>query len=229
MGDVEATIAEKSEIIARHAFLERLAKGASADELRSILPRFSFFVFGFQDILRIAHARATHPELKPILRSMVEGDSGHDRWYLEDLRSLGIEVPLELAFSNEQVIGRDVAYTLVAAILDATDDYSRLSLILCLEGVARQFFLLVGAYAKRAGISQALRYFGGEHLLAEEAHEVFETEAQQTLDRMVIPEHARQSVRDVVEKTFAHMTLFADDLFSAMIASSSRSAAGEKA
>ena len=224
MGDVEATIADKSKAIARHDFLARLATGASSVELLGILPRFSFFVFGFQDVLRIAHARATHPELKDILRSMVEGDSGHDRWYLEDLRALGIELPLELVFSRELAVGRDVAYTLIASILEAKEDYSRLSLILCLEAVAREFFLRVPAFAKRAGISQGLRYFGGEHLLAEKAHEVFEDTAQQALARMVIPDHARLPVEHVIEKTFASMTLFADDLFEAMLAAANSSA-----
>jgi hypothetical protein len=216
MGEVEASIASASESLAQHAFLKRLETGGAAAELRSILPRFSVFVFTFQDVLRIAHARCTHPEIKPIVGSLEDGDRGHERWYMDDLRSLGIDVPLELAFSRELSVGRDAAYTLVASILDAEEDFSRLTLILCLEAIARQFFLRVPGFAKRAGIEQELRYFGGEHLLAEEDHEVFEDQAQRALVKMEVPEAARLPVRKTIERTFACMQSFADDLVRAM-------------
>jgi hypothetical protein len=75
----------------------------------------------------------------------------------------------------------------------------------------------VSGYAQRAGVTRRLRYFGGEHLLAEESHEVFEDASQKQLEGLVVAPAARASVLRAIERSFHAMTRLADDLHRAMI------------
>jgi len=218
MGQVEALIHERGGKLSAHPFIQRLDGEANRAEFMALLPRLGFFVFAFQDVLRIATRRSTDPELHPLIESMERNDSGHEQWYLEDLQALGIELRVSDLFSRDNAVTRDVAYELLGAVESASDDYSRLALILCLEEAAQQFFKRVSTYARRAGITRRLRYFGGEHLLAEESHEVFEDAAQKQLNALVIAPAARAAVSGAVERTFHAMTRFADDLHRTMIA-----------
>jgi hypothetical protein len=217
MGEVEALIHERGGKLSGHPFIRRLEGEASYAEFTALLPRLGFFVFAFQDALRVAGRRSTDPELHSLIESMERGDRGHEQWYLEDLQGLGIELRVEDLFSRNYDVTREVAYELVGMIALATDDYSRLSLILCLEEAAQQFFGRVSGYAKRAGVTRRLRYFGGEHLAAEDAHEVFEEASQKQLDRMILAPAARAAVTSTVERTFHAMNRLADDLHQAMI------------
>ena len=217
MGEVEALIHGRGGELTSHPFIQRLEGPASYAEFAALLPRLGFFVFAFQDVLRLSGRRATDPELHRLIESMERGDQGHEQWYLEDLKGLGIELRVEDLFSREYATTRDIAYELVGTIERATDDYSRLALILCLEEAAQQFFGRVSGYAKRAGVTRRLRYFGGEHLLAEESHEVFEDASQKQLEGLVIAPAARPAVASAVERTFHAMRRLADDLHGAMI------------
>ncbi|MDQ2644130.1 MAG: iron-containing redox enzyme family protein [Myxococcota bacterium] len=217
MGEVEALIHERGAELTSHPFIQRLDGPASYAEFAALLPRLGFFVFAFQDVLRLSGRRATDPELHRLIESMERGDRGHEQWYLEDLQALGIQLRVEDLFSREYEVTRDVAYELVGRVELASDDFSRLALILCLEEAAQQFFGRVSGYAKRAGVTRRLRYFGGEHLLAEESHEVFEDAGQKQLEGLVVAPAARAAVAGAIERTFHAMKRLADDLHHAMI------------
>lgn len=217
LGAVEQLIARRrDELIIGHDFMRRLEGEAKLTSLRRLLPRLAFFTFAFQDMLKVAREGCTDPVLAPIVASLEEGDRGHDRWYVEDLKELGIELDAHALFGADYEIGRRVSYGLISLLNGAASDHERLALLLSLEAAAREFFIRVPGFAQRAGLTRELRYFGGTHLEAEEAHEVFTAEAQETLDALPVPEHARQAVSEIVEKTFALLLLLAGDLASAM-------------
>jgi hypothetical protein len=217
MGQAEALIHERGGKLSEHPFIRRLEGEASYAEFSALLPRLGFFVFAFQDVLRVASRRSTDPELHGLIESMERDDLGHEQWFLEDLRALGIELRVEDLYSRDYDVTREVAYELVGTIALATEDYSRLALILCLEEAGHQFFARVSGYAKRAGVTRRLRYFSSEHLVAEEAHEVFQEASQKQLDQLVVAPAARAPVTGVIERTFHAMNRLADDLHQAMI------------
>ncbi len=223
IGAVERLIAQRrDELLIGHPFLRRLEGDARLDGLERLLPRLAFFTFAFQDMLKIAREGCTDAVLTPIVRSLEEGDRGHDRWFVQDLRSLGVELSAHALFGAELETGRRVSYGLLSLLLSAGSDHERLALLLTLEAAAREFFIRVPGFAERAGLACELRYFGAAHLEAEEAHEVFTQDAQATLDALVVPAHAAQAVLEIVEKTFTLLLYLANDLADA-IAPSPRS------
>jgi hypothetical protein len=226
MGHVENLIHERGRALSRHPFIQRLDGEASYVEFVSILPRLGFFVLAFQDMLRLSRAGCSDPKLFVHVEGLERGDRGHDQWYLEDIGTLGLDLDARTLFSAEYQVTRETTYELMSMVLRAPDDYCRLTLLLSLEETAHEFFERVSKYAKRAGVTATLRFFGGEHLIAEESHEVFEEAAQKLLEEMVIPVAAREAVKGTVERTFHAMTRLADDLVSAMMTVASRPASG---
>jgi hypothetical protein len=85
-----------------------------------------------------------------------------------------------------------------------------------MEAAAREFFLRIQGFAKRAGVNGGLRYFGSMHLEAEEAHEVFTDQAQMELTNIIVPVEHHAEVLETVEKSFQQMLLFAEELASAL-------------
>ncbi len=223
LGGVEALIAsQRDQLIIGHEFMLRLEGDASLEALRRLLPRLAFFTFAFQDMLKIAREHSSDPQLLPMLRSLEDGDRGHDRWYVQDLEELGIHLAAHEIFGVEHEVGRRVAYGLIALIEAAASDYERLSLLLTLEAAAREFFIRVPGFAARAGLTRELRYFGTTHLAAEEAHDVFTADAQLTLNTIVVPQQHTRRVLETVEKTFALMLKLAGDLAAAIAGPSLR-------
>lgn len=217
LGAVERLIAQRrDQLVLGHEFMRRLEGDGQLDGLKRLLPRLAFFTFAFQDMLKVAREGCTDPVLRPIVASLEAGDRGHDRWFVEDLKSLGIELEAYTLFGPDYEVGRRVAYGLITLLENAASDHERLALLLSLEAAAREFFIRVPGFAARAGIAHELRYFGSEHLRAEEAHEVFTEEAQQSLDALPVPEQARLAVVEIVEKAFSLLLQLASDLADAM-------------
>jgi hypothetical protein len=212
--------ARRDQLIIGHEFMTRLEGEATLDALRRLLPRLAFFTFAFQDMLKLAHDRCSDPVLRPIVQSLKEGDRGHDRWYVEDLSELGINLTAHELFGPEQEVGRRVSYALIGLISDATSDHERLAILLTLESAAREFFIRVPSFAARAGLARELRYFGSMHLAAEEAHDVFAPSGQHQLHTIVVAQEDVASVRETVEKSFTLLLTLATDLASAMAGSS---------
>lgn len=217
MADVERLIAERRDrLIVGHEFMRRLEGDADLEALRRLLPRLAFFTFAFQDMLKIACECASDPFLAPILRSLRDGDRGHDGWYVLDLSDLGIALSAHQLFESECEVGRRVAYTLIGLIQQGSSDHVRLALFLTLESAAREFFERVPGFAARAGLSRELRYFGNMHLIAEGAHDVFEAATQEILNTIMLPADQRANVVATIDTTFAQMLTLADDLAAAL-------------
>lgn len=225
LGAVERLIARRrDELVIGHEFMRRLDGAGSMAGLKQLLPRLAFFTFAFQDMLKIAREGCTDAVLRPMVQSLEEGDRGHDGWFVDDLRSLGLELSGHALFAAEYEAGRRVSYGLVTLLQSAASDHERLALLLTLEAAAREFFIRVPGFAARSGLTAELRYFGTTHLAAEEAHDVFSDEKQQALDALVVPPESSQAVVDIVEQTFALLLRLADDLASAMAGSGAAAA-----
>jgi hypothetical protein len=217
MGDVEKLIERRrDELIVGHEFMRRLEGAADLRALRRLLPRLGIFPFAFQDMLRLAGDLATDPALGPMMRTLAAGDHGHDGWYVLDLEDHGIRLSAYEAFGPEHQVVRRVAYALIGLISQARSDHARLAVLLTMEAAAREFFLRIQGFAKRAGVSGGLRYFGSMHLEAEEAHEVFTDQAQMELTNIIVPVEHHAEVLETVEKSFQQMLLFAEELASAL-------------
>jgi hypothetical protein len=90
-----------------------------------------------------------------------------------------------------------------------------LAVMLSLEAIAGEFFARVTGFAQRLGLAD-LRYFGPSHLAAERDHGVFGEDCASEFAAIKVPASAVAETRVAVERTFAAMTQFADDLDGAM-------------
>jgi hypothetical protein len=212
MRDIEGVIDTHRDAMTEHPLMRRLETGATMEQFRHLLPRLGFFVLAFQDVLRLVRTHSVAPDIIAISADAETGDRGHEQWYLGDLASLGIELDARWMFSAAHAVTRDTAYVLISCVLAARNDCSRLAVVLCLEALAREFFVRVAAIAKRLGVIDRLRYFSGQHVAAELDHDMYTEAGKQQVSQIVVPESAAEEVLSTVERTFAAMIALADDL-----------------
>jgi hypothetical protein len=216
MRDVEAAIDHHRRAIAEHPFIKRLEGPGHPEELRTLARRLAFLPLVFQDVLRLNKKLSTDERFAKIASSMADSDQGHEEWYLDDAKLLGVAPSVRWLFSEAHEPTRDAAYSLVSQILTANDDFTRLAVVLSLEAAAGEFLARVPAFADRSGVGIGLKYFGTPHFDAERGHEVFEEAQQEVLGAIEVPRDVIPSVLAAIENTFATMALLADDLVRAM-------------
>jgi len=215
--DVQQTVTQHQQILARHPFLNRLDGNPSYDQTRLVAQRLAFFVMCFQDVLRLVHTTMTDPELKQLAQMHAVEDAGHDRWYLHDLAQFEVACEVGWLFSEDHERTRDVAYSQIADVLRSTDDRSRLAVALSLEAAGSEFFRRMIGALERLGRADGLKYFARSHERVESTHEIFEQTTRERFRRIAVPEGAVTEVLRVVDRTFASMTQLADDLESALV------------
>ncbi len=220
MLDVERVIERHRDALIQHPFMTRLEGAGTIEQFRRMLPRHAFFTLVFQDVLRLARDKCDDPQIREIARRHELEDKGHDRWYLDDLDRLGVALDIRWMFSAEHALARDVGYALVSQVLSASDDRSRLSIVLSLEAIGREFFVRVPGFAERLGVARGLKYFAVRHLDIERSHDVFRDEGRRQLGAISVPDQTVPEVLNSIERTFEVMAMLADDLDAALCGSS---------
>jgi DMATS type aromatic prenyltransferase len=201
------------QILAQHDFLTRLrSPGGTLDEVRLISGRVAFFVMCFQDLLRLVHSTTTDPFLKALSKTHELEDAGHDDWYLQDLRQLGVGMSMRELFSREARAVRDVVYTQISDVLRARTDCARVAVVFALEAAGAEFFESMIGFVEEQGSAAGLSYFARRHQRVEQSHDVFEEHAQQQLSALPLDGDAFQEVLEVVQRTFGTMRSLADHL-----------------
>jgi hypothetical protein len=210
--DIKAEIARRQGLLSDHAFLRRIETSAGLEDVRAIAPRVGFFVLCFQDIQRLVHEYTTDPELKEIARVHRLEDHGHDKWYLEDLKELNTSIDVELLFSEDHAVIRELTYRQLADAIHSKDDRVRLALVLALESAGQLFFGKVIELLDRLGMSDRLQYFGHKHQDVEQSHEVFGMGGDDHLRGITVPADVLTEVLAVVDRTFGAIRELGNDL-----------------
>ena len=213
---VQERIASRSLQMGQHPFLRRLEDEKNAVHVRSIAEGISFFVLGFQDIIRYVALSIRAPELAEFARQNEADDRGHDQWFLQDMKQLGARCDVNWLFSKEHQVTRDVTYRRIADAIGAAHDASRFALALALEAAAAEFFGRMVHLLEPSGHADSLKYFGRHHQMVEQSHDMFEHDAQARLNRVVVPEGAVSEVWAMIERTFAEVEAMASDINAAL-------------
>lgn len=191
----------------------RLLEGhGTIDDLRILVPGAIFFVFAFQDMLRLNHERVKDPKLQRIAARHRQEDSGHEVWFLNDMKTLGIEKDIGWLFSEGHRPTRDTALELIAEVLHATDDRQRVAIPLALEAGGHVFFSRAFGFFERCGVDQPLQYFARSHWDVEQNHEVFEDHQALTVRSIEFDPDTRKATCEMVGRMFASMTRMVDDV-----------------
>ena len=211
MTEVQAVIDVRRRRFEREQLLASLATSSSIDELRAIAPHLTFYVFGFQDMLRLTTELITEPKLRELADSLRQDDAGHERWFLFDMKQLGCTVDVEWVLGQEHQTTRDVTYGLIGELLRATDDRVRLVFPLVLEATASVFFPYVTNLLARAA-GPRLLYFGHTHLDAEAGHDLYGEARAQQLAAIEFDVAAHEAAISLVHRCFDQFERLFDHL-----------------
>ncbi|MDD9942282.1 MAG: tryptophan dimethylallyltransferase family protein [Myxococcales bacterium] len=206
-------IGNRKDRLSAHSFLRHLETSDNASDVATVTEGLAFFVLAFQDVLRLAADRINDANLRDIATEHYREDAGHENWFLHDAQQLGIAVDARHLFSWHHSIARDVGYELVAEVLRAQHDPSRLVVVLALEAIGDLFFERIISLLERAGANGGLRYFGRHHQDVERNHAVFEDSVQSKLLNVDLREYERRQALSSVECVFDQMHMLADQLF----------------
>jgi hypothetical protein len=211
---VLARIESEAAAFAQRPYFKLLEGTGTLDDVRILVPGAIFFVFAFQDMLRLNHERVEDSKLQRIAQQHRREDLGHDVWFLNDMKTLGVERDIRWVFSEEHRGTRDAAFELIAEVLKVADDRQRVAIPLALEAGGHAFFSRAFGFFERCGVRQRLQYFAKSHWEVEQSHEVFEDEQARIVGSIDLDDKLRQQTCDMVSRMFASMTRMVDDVCS---------------
>ncbi|HKQ68342.1 MAG TPA: hypothetical protein VJT73_03345 [Polyangiaceae bacterium] len=188
MKQIHHYLASKQIGIASHGFFARLERDQPFESAMAFAPVLTFWVFAFQDILRLNETRVLDPKLRKIARHHRAEDKGHEVWFMNDVAELD-PTPRDFRwlFGPGHRETREAAYALMSEVFRADDDQVRIVLLLTLESAGHIFFERIARFVARHDLSERLQYFSHHHLAAEKDHELFEVEMMKALDVELAP------------------------------------------
>lgn len=167
-------------------FFARLERPGRRHVLEAVYPALCFWVFTFQDVLALNLEAATDPEVVRQLAGHREDDSGHQKWYLADLEALGLVPDLGWLFGPEHATTRLSSHRLVAGVLGASFDTSRVAAVLALEAAGECIFSRMPRYVRTISEVGELAYFSDHHFEVEQEHDLHDDALRQWLKTVAI-------------------------------------------
>ena len=202
MKQIEQYLAHKQKVFAAHPFFARLEVGNADSTALDFAPGLTFWVFTFQDLLRLNEARISDPALRKIARHHSAEDRGHEVWFVDDVAQID-PTPRDFRwlFGRHHEQTRDASYALIAEVFQPIDDYARIVLLLTLESAGHVFFERIARYVDHIEPDTTLRYFSRWHLAVEKEHELFEEELHKRLDVSFDPQ-LRAALTTMIDRCY---------------------------
>ncbi|MDY7227171.1 tryptophan dimethylallyltransferase family protein [Hyalangium rubrum] len=200
--------------LAQHEFFTRMNFGNTLEQVLSFTPYTAFVILLFQDIIRINVRLTRDPYLKKIIGRHASEDTGHDLWFLDDLKLIFPERQWDIGwlFSRENRPMRDAALALCSEIYRIQDDRLRLVFVEALEATSQVYFPMMDQHLKQCGLGQGLKFFAGHHISVEESHTLFQQEVERQLNAIEVPDGLREEALGIVDRVFESFVLLADGL-----------------
>ena len=170
----------------------------------------------FQDVLRLNVERIHGSGFETFAEYHRDEDSGHDRWYLEDLRAFSVDPPsLDELFCGEFRPLRDACYSLLAEVHREQSGAQRVAFVLALEPTGHVFFERISAAVAAIVPDLPLRYFAASRSATEKDHDLFTESTNADLDKIVFSdaehlEHPKEMVARVY-RTFTDVFSYLAD------------------
>lgn len=206
---IKTYLKSKQDQFARHPFFQRLEQVSELANFNGFVKHLAFWPMAFQDILRLNEERMSDEYLHKVARHHRLEDSGHDRWYINDIIYLDPEnrtsdYYFELLFDSHYTQTRDASYSILSEVFTLTDDRLRIILLLTLESSGHVFFEKTAAKVNSTNqdADNHLQYFSTSHLDVEKAHEVFEEAMEQELFVMKLPDDLRKEAVVMIDRVY---------------------------
>lgn len=207
---VQDHLTSKQEAFKLHPFFAKLNAQENFSEGMAFVPRLMFWVMVFQDVLNIIPPQVKSAHLRRIATHHKHEDSGHDKWFLQDIAYLEKKhiMSIEWLFSPEHKITRDVAYRIISEAFHGKD-HQKIILILTLESTGHIFFENIANFVKNKGHDADLKYLSSYHLDVEKGHAVFEEKLKESLYSIVLTPEERAECIAMIDRIYdAFNTLF---------------------
>jgi cytokinin dehydrogenase len=203
MLSIQRSIKEHQLRLSQIPFLRRLETGeASIEHGRVFAADLTFWVMTFQDILRLNRSRVQQSTLREVAEQHLHEDSGHEKWFWQDVRALSVLHSAEWYFGEECARVRELSFELASEVFRAEHDEVRIALILTLEATGEEFFPRVVSYFERCASGHELKYFAQTHREVERDHEVFETNTHESLAKIELDAKRRAEALGLVTRVF---------------------------
>jgi hypothetical protein len=212
---------------AEHPFFVELARPRPLSQQLAFVPKLTFWVMAFQDLLRLGEQVVREPRMQRIARHHRREDAKHELWFLQDLAELQQPEPgVSTLFGAGHSATRDATYVLAAELLRASDDRLRVLLLLALEATGHVFFGHISRLVAEHGMEGRLKYFSDYHLQVERAHEVFERKVEEELFSEVLDEARRQEGVLLLERAFGAFIRMFDGFLTDILSTEAPAEAG---
>jgi hypothetical protein len=183
-------------------------------------PGIAPFVMGFADLNKyVLRDEASEEPLQRFINTYTREDEDHWRLFLEDLRTLGLDLPMGFTGALEQLWGehskraRQLVYGLVA-LVSAESPVMRLVIVESVEGAASVGFSRFTQVAREheARTGKRLLYFGETHAELENGHELGTENARAKLAALELTPEQVERARGLVDRTFALFHAMGEEL-----------------
>lgn len=217
MRQILAEIDRRTEAFSQRPFFELMQGAGSLDDVRTLVPNLTFFVFAFQDLLRVNERKISDPRLRELATVHRREDAGHQLWFLADMKKLGVERDIGWVLGPPHRAVRECSFEIVAEAVRAADDHTRITIPLVLESTGDVFFKGIFHFCDRVGVEQSLEYFSKPHWEVEVGHEIFGPEPQAYLESLVLDPAARARLLATVERLFVSLEGLVDHLHACVL------------
>jgi hypothetical protein len=186
-----------------HRLFAKLSAAKSPEAIARLARALGCWPMVFQDALRLTVFRLRGSSFESLAAYDWDENIGHDTWYMEDLRALGVEAPTleEFFFLDFQPI-RDVCYQLTAEVHRAESAAERIAFLVALEPTGRLFFEHISLAVERLCPGEELLYFRRSHLIDEKDHDLFVEATRAELDRVNLSDEERARSEQMVVRVY---------------------------
>lgn len=227
MKSVVEQISVQTERFRMRPLFDVMDRKGRPSEVRSLVSSLTFFVFAFQDVLRINEERVADPRLRQIAKVHRREDAGHDIWFLNDMEKLEAKRDVRWVFGPEHQLVRECSFEVVAEALRAEDDATRIALLLALESAGHVFFGKAFPFCEDVGTDLSLEYFSRPHWEVEVDHDVFGQPQLDLLEGIGLSTLERDRSSATVERVFAALTRMVDHFYDGILAAADVRASGQ--
>lgn len=200
---VQKHISAQQQNLKNHPFFQTLTRENNFLDTMSVMPKLTFWVMTFQDVLRLTPLRIESKALRRIATHHKIEDAGHDQWFLQDIAFLTQKSnDISWLFGKENELVRFFSYDILSEILTISSDYLRVILILTLESTGHIFFENIAKFVNSHGYESHLKYFSSYHLEVEHNHAIFEEQLNQEIFKIKLSSEDRSQAIDLVDRVY---------------------------
>lgn len=218
MKTVQDYIAKRQAEFSEHPFFTYLDNCANIEDFLAVSVDLAFWVMVFQDVLRLNESRVKDPYLRKLAKHHRIEDSGHDKWFLEDITNQSTHKDtMSCLFQKRNSSTRDAAYAIMSEVFNLHDERLRIVLLFTLESTGHIFFAKTAKYVDTKGYTDRLKYFSESHLEVEKAHAIFEEEMERKFTEIPLSLEDRSAAIALVDRVYEAFILMFDGLVTQLI------------